>query len=206
MQPSTPRASFGSRNVGKDDPSPDPILQTEPSKKRKTKRFGLSDLAFYALLTFLGLAIIGFGMKIIEDPEVRQARQIEQAKADYKRRQTQAKLEKQAERERIEAARLAARPPLKLNSSKCRKEYGFVKYSGEVTNRTKQPIDNLMAVGVFRTSNGDHVKSASALIDFQPLLPGQRSPFTVTTSDNPAIKNCFVAFKTMFGAAIRFED
>ncbi len=212
MDSSKTEASFGSRNSHSSGPSAKPTPRAAAIKQRSIRNWKLSDLVFYTLIGCLGMATIGFAVTILEDPEERQARLVEEATAEFERKREQARLDRIAERERAtsarkqaEAERLAAKPPLKLISSKCRNEFGFIKYTGEVINRSKQPIDNLMAVGVFRTSNGGHVKSANALVDFQPLMPGQRSPFTIITGDNPAISDCFLAFKTMFGGVIAHE-
>jgi hypothetical protein len=46
------------------------------------------------------------------------------------------------------------------------------------------------------------VKSADAMVDYQPLLPGQTSPYKAMTTLNPAVASCQVVFKTMFGGAV----
>jgi hypothetical protein len=38
----------------------------------------------------------------------------------------------------------------------------------------------------------------TALIDYNPLLPGQVSPFKAGGTDNPAIKKCEVGLKTLW--------
>jgi hypothetical protein len=39
-------------------------------------------------------------------------------------------------------------------------------------------------------------------VEYDPLLPGQRSPFSAITTGNPAITKCNVGFKQMFGGAL----
>ncbi len=73
-------------------------------------------------------------------------------------------------------------------------------------NSTSQPLENVKAVGTFRTTDGTFVKSEDALIKFNPLLPGQVSPFKVGGTDNPAIKKCEVSFKTIWGKTVDFVD
>ena len=62
-----------------------------------------------------------------------------------------------------------------------------------------------MVTAIYTTGNGDVVKTSDAMVDFQPLLAGQRSPFSTMTTDNPAIRTCNVAFKTMFGGEVPAE-
>ena len=44
--------------------------------------------------------------------------------------------------------------------------------------------------------------SEDALVDYAPLMPGQTSPFSVTTTHNPLISTCVVSFKTFSGERI----
>jgi len=56
-----------------------------------------------------------------------------------------------------------------------------------------------MAVGEFRTKDGTLVKSEDSIIEYNPILPGQTSPFETGGTDNPAITNCNLSFKNLFG-------
>lgn len=96
-------------------------------------------------------------------------------------------------------------PPHEVISWKCDKEYGFIFVRGEVKNVSKQSIKNVMAVGEFRTKDGTLVKSEDALIDYNPLLPGQTSPFKTGGTDNPAIINCNLSFKALFGEQLGYS-
>ncbi len=95
-------------------------------------------------------------------------------------------------------------PPLEVVSWKCDKEYSYVFVRGEVKNISSQSIKNLMAVGEFRTKDGTLVKSEDSLIDYNPILPGQTSPFKTGGTDNPAITNCNLSFKTLFGKQVSY--
>ena len=90
-------------------------------------------------------------------------------------------------------------PPLEVISWKCDKEYSYVFVRGEVKNISSRSIENVMAVGEFRTKDGTLVKSEDSLIDYNPILPGQTSPFKTGGTDNPAITKCNLSFKTLFG-------
>ncbi|EIM65325.1 peptidoglycan-binding protein [Desulfobacter postgatei] len=95
-------------------------------------------------------------------------------------------------------------PPLEVISWKCDKEYSYVFVRGEVKNISSQSIKNVMAVGEFRTKDGTLVKSEDSLIDYNPILPGQTSPFKTGGTDNPAITNCNLSFKTLFGKQLGY--
>jgi hypothetical protein len=97
-------------------------------------------------------------------------------------------------------------PPLEVLSWSCSKEYSYIFVKGEVKNVSSNAIENVMAIGTFRTNDGTFVKSRDALIDYNPLLPGQVSPFKAGDTNNPAIKKCEVSFKTLWGKAINFVD
>jgi hypothetical protein len=90
-------------------------------------------------------------------------------------------------------------PKLKVLSRSCSREYGYIYIQGEVQNMSGEKLDNVEAVGIFRTAGGDLVKSEDALLEYNPILPGQRSPFKVGATDNPEIKRCNVSFKFLLG-------
>ena len=69
-------------------------------------------------------------------------------------------------------------------------------------NLTDKPIDSLTAVIEFRTADGTFVKSEMGIVEFQPLLPGQTSPWKVMTTHNPAIEKVGLRFKRMFSGAV----
>ena len=106
-----------------------------------------------------------------------------------------------------EAARATAKaiPKLRIGSWRCYKEYGFVQIDGQVTNISDASLDAVMAVGTFQTKSGTFVKSDHAMIDYQPIMAGQTSPFKVMTTDNPMIADCHVSFQFLFGGTISFD-
>lgn len=91
---------------------------------------------------------------------------------------------------------------LELVSFRCYKEHGYFHVSGEVKNISGKSMENVMAVGTSYTETGEMVKSADALIDYNPVLAGQTSPFTVMMTTNPAMSKCKVNFKEFFGGTI----
>lgn len=103
---------------------------------------------------------------------------------------------------------LNAANPVKLSllSRRCSERHGFMFIEGEVKNITDRPLKNVMAVGIYWTSDNVLVTSEDALIAFNPLMPGQTSPFKVAVTRNPLIKSCEIDFKFIFGEKIKWED
>ena len=93
-------------------------------------------------------------------------------------------------------------PLLEVLSWRCEKEYGYVYIVGEVKNASNRKLENIMAVGEFRAQDGSLVKSEDALLDYNPILPGQTSPFKAGGTDNPSITKCNLSFKELFGSQI----
>ncbi len=95
-------------------------------------------------------------------------------------------------------------PKLEVLSWNCGQEYGYISVQGRVKNISGKRLENVMVVGTFETAAGEFVKSTDALIDYNPILPGQTSPFKALTTTNPAIKSCSIAFRHLWGSAIRY--
>jgi hypothetical protein len=97
-------------------------------------------------------------------------------------------------------------PQLVLKSWSWSMEYGYAKGVGQVKNVSNQPLRNVEAVATFYDAKGNFITSADALIDYNPILPGQTSPFSVMATENPAMTNAGVEFKELMGGAIPFAD
>ena len=69
-------------------------------------------------------------------------------------------------------------------------------------NVSSEPIENLQALVSYSTKDGTFITAADGLVAYNPLLPGQTSPFKVMVSHNPAMKSASLAFKTMFGGGV----
>lgn len=95
---------------------------------------------------------------------------------------------------------------LELQSMRVYKEYSFAHIDGMVKNISGEKMENVMAVGEFYDANDNFIKSAEALIEYNPILPGQSSPFSVLTTDNPEIKNGKIVFKAFWGGTISTKD
>jgi hypothetical protein len=93
---------------------------------------------------------------------------------------------------------------LELISRKCGKENINVFIIGEVKNISSESLEKIMAVGKFQTKDGNLVKSVEAVIDSNPILPGQTSGFKVGGTDDPAITDCYLSFKNQAGQQLTY--
>lgn len=87
----------------------------------------------------------------------------------------------------------------------CTHSSSYMTLQGQVTNVTNAPIRRVTAVATYSTADGTFVTSDTALVEYDPLLPGQTSPFKVLTRYNPALEKCNIAFKELIGGSIPFE-
>ena len=97
-------------------------------------------------------------------------------------------------------------PELKILSKKGTIEYSFVIVEGQVQNISSARLEAVQAVVTHYDGNGNFVTSDSALIEYDPLLPGQTSPYKVHTRHNPAMKTFNVEFKRLLGGEIYSVD
>jgi hypothetical protein len=81
----------------------------------------------------------------------------------------------------------------------------YAEYEGQITNNTRTSLRNVEAVVTYYTKDGRFITSDDSLIDFDPLLPGQTSPFSVLTRYNPAMATASVQFKHLLGGTIDFQ-
>ncbi len=112
-----------------------------------------------------------------------------------------AELDKQRVRKRVEEQRRAA-AKLEVLDWTWSTEHGYAKLEGQVRNRTSASLRNVAAVATYYTSDGTFITSDSALIDYNPILPGQTSPFSILTQENPAMKKASLNFKKLLGGTI----
>lgn len=105
--------------------------------------------------------------------------------------------------ERAEREALAPPQLELLNYSGTVGEYGYATVEGQVKNISGQRMENVMAVVTWFTDDDSFVTSDEALIAYNPVMPGQTSPFEVLTQANPMMKKFSVTFKEIFGDTIK---
>lgn len=111
---------------------------------------------------------------------------------------------KEAEREAAAQAErdLRAGAKLEILDWHWGREYGYAIAEGRVKNISDEPLEAVEAVVEFQTSDEQLVKSGSSIIEYNPILPGQTSPFKVMTTHNPAMKTANIQFKELMGGTI----
>lgn len=92
---------------------------------------------------------------------------------------------------------------LELLSYRCYKEYGYFHITGQVKNISDKSIENVTAVGTTLTEDGQFVNSSEALTEYNPIMAGQTSPFTVMMTLNPVMSKCQVEFKELMGGTLK---
>ena len=73
---------------------------------------------------------------------------------------------------------------------------------GQVKNISDEPIRSVTAVATWFTADATFVTSDKALIEYNPLMPGQTSPFKTMTRRNPLMKNAEIEFAELLGGTI----
>jgi hypothetical protein len=99
-------------------------------------------------------------------------------------------------------------PPLELlaSSAYVSDGGGFIIIEGMVRNATSETIRGISAVGEIYTKKDSFISADSAPIEYQPLLPGQRSPFKIMIRFNPAFELYRVGFKDVYGRQVAHEN
>jgi len=97
-------------------------------------------------------------------------------------------------------------PVLELQSWTWGEQYSHAIAEGQVKNISIASLKNVQAQVSFFTADQTFISSADALLEFNPVLPGQSSPFKVIATWNPAMKKASVTFKTIFGPELAWRD
>jgi len=92
---------------------------------------------------------------------------------------------------------------LEVLSTRWSTEYNYATYEGQVKNISNVPLKNVQAVVTWYDGNGNMITSGNAMIQYNPILPGQTSPFKVMETSNPAMKKAGVEFSHLMGGTIR---
>ena len=78
----------------------------------------------------------------------------------------------------------------------------YVEAKGQVKNTSNKSLQDVEAVVTFKDKEGKSIAQNSALIDFNPILAGQTSPFAVMEAFNPEINSASIQFKFLDGETI----
>ncbi len=132
----------------------------------------------------------------------RQAELAAQERREEERRLSEERRIAEAKRRQEELERHST--PLVVESWRWSSEYGYATAEGEVTNRSDIRLESVQVVVSFYTKDGQFITSSSALVEYDPILPGQTTPFEVMARYNPQMKSARLAFKHFWGGTIPY--
>ncbi len=92
--------------------------------------------------------------------------------------------------------------PLQVKSWTCVADGAWMYVRGEVVNRSDAALEKVLAVGVFRDTFGNLLKTSEAFITLSPLQPGRSSPFEVGVRKTSRMTTCSLSFKELRGTPI----
>ena len=98
------------------------------------------------------------------------------------------------------------KPKLLLLSWQWHKGYDYAIAEGEVKNISTESLYDVEVVVNFYTPDGQFITSAHTLIEYNPVLPSQTSPFRAGAEYNPEMKTATISFKTFSGGTIPYEE
>jgi hypothetical protein len=107
--------------------------------------------------------------------------------------------------ETARAERVQSEPMLAIVSSRGYEQGGYHFVEGEVTNLTTRPLEHVTAVAKWYTEDGTLVTTDTALVEKDPILPGQTSPFKTGIRSTTAMDTFSIEF-THFDRSISTRD
>jgi hypothetical protein len=137
---------------------------------------------------------ISYGVKQIIAKEMRAYR--------VSKQNEEARLAKEQSRRSLEST--LNRVVLVLGDWEWGEQHGYAIVEGEVTNISQSSIQNVQAVVRFYTSSDQFITSDTSLLEFNPILPGQTSPFKVYAQWNPEMRTARISFSQLFGQTISY--
>ena len=98
-----------------------------------------------------------------------------------------------------------AEPKLLLLNWTWHQEHDYAIVEGEVQNISSEKLRNVQAVVKFYTTDDKFITSDDAMIEYNPILSGQTSPFKVMARYNPAMESASITFKKLMGGTIPWK-
>lgn len=99
----------------------------------------------------------------------------------------------------------ASATQLELQAMRFTINHGFAYVEGQVKNVSGESLKNVMAVATFTDKDDGFITSDQALIEYNPILSEQVSPYRVVARANPAMAAVRVEFKQLGGGTLRME-
>jgi len=98
------------------------------------------------------------------------------------------------------------RIPLRMTDWHWGHQRDYAVAEGVVQNVSSRRLESVMAVVLFYTASGEFITSEDALIKYDPLMPGQSSPWEVMARWNPQMAKASVEFKKLFGEELDYRE
>jgi len=93
---------------------------------------------------------------------------------------------------------------IELLSWKWYEDYGYVKAEGQIKNISGRKLERVQALITWYDANGNMITSDRSYIEYNPVMPGQKSPFKVIERFNPLMKKASIDFVTWGGQSIPY--
>jgi hypothetical protein len=84
--------------------------------------------------------------------------------------------------------------------------YGYHVVNGEVKNLSAVPLKRVVAVVSWYDGGGRLITSDTAMVEYNPIMPGQTSPFKTMTRSNPLMYSFKMGFTQMGGGTLTVDD
>lgn len=97
-------------------------------------------------------------------------------------------------------------PLLELQTWHWGENYSYAIAEGTVKNISGHRLEGVTAIVQFYDRNSNFITSADSVIDYNPILPDQTSPFKVITTYNPEMKKGRLEFKYLMGGTIKHTE
>jgi hypothetical protein len=100
-----------------------------------------------------------------------------------------------------------SQPVLELRSALMRQSSrSHMTVEGEVVNISGESLKYVTAVITWRDASGEFITSDKAIIEYNPVLPGQTSPFKVISTRNPEMDRFDITFRLLSGPDLSTRD
>jgi predicted nucleic acid-binding Zn ribbon protein len=97
-------------------------------------------------------------------------------------------------------------PLLELRNWSWHSEYDYAIAEGAVKNISNAKLENVEASVSFLAKDGSLITSSDAILEYNPILPGQTSPFKTMATLNPAMRSAHIEFKYLMGGTIPYKE
>jgi hypothetical protein len=92
---------------------------------------------------------------------------------------------------------------LELLNWRWSKSYSYAIAEGQIKNISGKKMERVQALVTWYDKNDKMITSETNFTTYNPIMPGQITPFKVMTRHNPSMASATIEFKFLFGNKIR---